>query len=231
MMLRLFVLLFCASSLLSAHRGHPKILRTHVMVYGMSQDDYVEWGRTGADYESVRKLVKGGKAELVDVNVIASRSGERATLESVREEIYPVKYSLGQSPDLLNGEIKDVSSSGASMLRPVPLSFETKNVGFSIRAEPIIGEDGLTVDLYASVNFVDSAGYTHWQSFKDQWGRGDLKFPNYVTHRLSNTTVLRFGKFSFNGVFTAKDEKGEFDPTRKLLVFMMVEKIEVFKED
>ena len=54
-----------------------------------------------------------------------------------------------------------------------------------------------------------------------------MKRPIYLSHRLDTTLITRDGKFSLVGVFTGKDKKGELDPNRKLVMFVMSEIVKV----
>ena len=110
------------------------------------------------------------------------------------------------------------------LLRPLtPPAFEQRNLGVTLELEPTIGEGNKVVDLRFAPEFVDQVGFSEWLKFKDEWGRSDKKFPTFLSHRVQTGQTLAAGRFAMVNTFTGKNEKGELDPSRKILVFVMAE--------
>ncbi len=225
MRLLLWFLVFYASiGVACAHRGPARLIRTHVLLFELNKESFVEWSRGETSYKSMLGIMKKGEAKVLDANITIGRSGERVTLESIREEISPTDYEPpGKFPMASIWEAMPMQP----VVRPIDIAYETRNVGMNLELEPIFNEDGVSIDLRISSEFVDSVGYTKWTEYKDEWGQSDVKRPIYLSHRLDTRLVTRDGKFSLVGVFTGKDKKGELDPNRKLVMFVMSEIVKV----
>ena len=219
-----FLVFYASIGVACAHRGPARLIRTHVLLFELNKESFVEWSRGETSYKSMLGIVKKGEAKVLDTNIAIGRFGERVTIESVREEIYPTEYEPpGRFP--VEGVLEVIPAK--PVRQTVDIAYETRNVGMNLELESIFTEDGESIDLRISSEFVDSVGYTKWIEYKDEWGQSDVKRPIYLSHRLDTTLITRDGKFSLVGVFTGKDKKGELDPNRKLVMFVMSEIVKV----
>ncbi|GAA5496957.1 hypothetical protein Rhal01_03145 [Rubritalea halochordaticola] len=194
------------------------------MMVGMEQSEYVKYTRLekkGGDYAAAMQLVKAGKAKVHDVNCVTMRSGEKATLESVREYIFPTEYELPELPSTIPPEKKFTVLPDIRI--KVPTAFETRNLGTTLEFEPTLGEDGMSVDLRIEPEFIDPAGYATWLKYKDELGQADIKMPKFYTQRSRVGLTLMKGKFSLANTFSGKDDEGKVDSSQKVLMFVMVE--------
>ena len=92
-------------------QGRSKQVRVHLMTVQMSQTDYIQYNREkgeATDYERVQQYLANKKAVILDVNCVTSRFGEKATLESVREYIYPSEYNPPGSLEPVNQNQKQL---------------------------------------------------------------------------------------------------------------------------
>lgn len=245
MIIRLLV-----SFLLTMHvavaSSEPKCIRIHVMTVGMQQAEYVKYTRMEKKdgfHAAAMQLVKQGKAEILDVNCVTARSGEKATLESVREVIYPTEYE----PDEL--ACPPPQDFNEIVLKPeirtkTPTAFETRNTGTTLEVEPTLGvelvvptledeptlgDKGSLVNMRFTPEFVDPVGYALWWKLQDEFGKADIVMPKFLTHHANLGLTLRSGKFALANTFSGKDAEGNVDNKRKILVFVMAEVIFVKK--
>ena len=95
--------------------------------------------------------------DLVSAPKVTTKSGQRATIQIVREFRYPTEYDLPQ-----------VTQTPGSIFTPAtpttPTSFETKPVGITLEVEPTVGPDGYTIDLILSPRVVEFDGFINYGS-------------------------------------------------------------------
>lgn len=105
----------------------------------------------------LRALNQQKGVDLVSAPKVTTKSGQRATIEIVREFRYPSEFDLPQ-----------VTSTAGSILTPAtpttPTSFETKPVGITLEVEPTVGPDGYTIDLVLSPRVIEFDGFINYGS-------------------------------------------------------------------
>jgi len=105
----------------------------------------------------IRALNQQKGVDLVSAPKVTTKSGQRATIQIIREFRYPSEYDLPQ-----------VSASQGSQFTPVvpttPTAFETKPVGITLEVEPTVGPDGFTIDLILSPRVVEFDGFINYGS-------------------------------------------------------------------
>lgn len=118
----------------------------------------------------MRGLAQKKGADVMTAPSIISRSGERATIEIIREFIYPTEYEPPELPNTVGvgGGIDGPNGSGGGSIFPVtpatPTAFETRNTGVTLEVEPILGEDGYTIDLTFKPEIVEFEGFINYGS-------------------------------------------------------------------
>ena len=120
----------------------------------------------------MRGLSQKKGADVMTAPSIVARSGEKATIEIVREFIYPTEYEPPELPTSVGSSGGGGSSTGgttvASNVFPVtpatPTAFETRNTGVTLEVEPTLGEDGYTIDLSFAPEIVDFEGFINYGS-------------------------------------------------------------------
>ncbi|MEZ0275136.1 MAG: hypothetical protein ACAH88_09540, partial [Roseimicrobium sp.] len=93
------------------------------------------------------KAISSQVQAVIGMPSVTTRSGQKATLELVREFIYPTEYEKGKPPKA--GEKAEYT----------PITFEMKPLGFRLELEPVIGPDGYTIDLNLTPQL---PGFTGW---------------------------------------------------------------------
>lgn len=117
----------------------------------------------------MRGLSQKSGADVMTAPSIVSRSGERATIEIIREFIYPTEYEPPELPNNINtGQTATLTGATTSSSFPVtpatPTAFETRNTGVILEVEPILGDDGYTIDLTFRPEIVEFEGFVNYGS-------------------------------------------------------------------
>jgi general secretion pathway protein D len=121
----------------------------------------------------MRGLAQKKGADIMTAPSVLARSGEKATIEVIREFIYPTEY---EPPELPNS-VGSNGDGGGSLLPgggtqaqsfPVtpatPTAFETRNTGVTLEIEPTIGENNYTIDLRFAPEIVEFEGFINYGS-------------------------------------------------------------------
>ncbi|MFA7342718.1 MAG: Amuc_1098 family type IV pilus outer membrane protein [Terrimicrobiaceae bacterium] len=106
----------------------------------------------------LRALDQAKGVDLVSAPKVTTKSGQRATIEIVREFRYPSDYDL---PTV-------AASSGQSRFSPVtpttPTAFEMKPTGITLEVEPTVGPDGYTIELVLAPRVIEFDGFINYGS-------------------------------------------------------------------
>ena len=122
--------------------------------------------------------------DLLSAPRVTTKSGQKATIEIIREFIYPTQFQPPQIPQNFNGgtsfannsnpvtgaltSITGGSSSSGGASFPVtpttPTNFEKRNTGVTLEVEPVIGPDNYTIDLNLQPQVVDFDGFINYGS-------------------------------------------------------------------
>ncbi len=105
----------------------------------------------------LRALNQSKGVDLVSAPKVTTKSGQRATIEIVREFLYPSEYDLPQ-----------VTAAGGQVYTPVtpttPTAFQMKPTGITLEVEPTVGPDGYTIDLVLAPRVVEFDGFINYGS-------------------------------------------------------------------
>lgn len=105
----------------------------------------------------LRALNQSKGVDLVSAPKVTTKSGQRATIEIIREFRYPSEYDLPQ-----------ITASAGSILTPAtptsPTAFEMKPTGITLEVEPTVGPDGYTIDLVLAPRVVEFDGFINYGS-------------------------------------------------------------------
>lgn len=119
----------------------------------------------------IRALDQKKGVDLTAQPSVVTRSGQKATLEITRELIYPTEFDPPQIPTNIGGEILIDADTGEiipGVLPPIPVTpttpttFMTRKTGVILEVEPVISEDGRTVDLSITPEFTEFAGFVNY---------------------------------------------------------------------
>ena len=115
----------------------------------------------------IRALNQKKGIDLLSAPKITTKSGQRAVIEIVREFRYPTQFTEPKVPDI-QGRGSSTSTSTTIALPVVgpstPSNFETRNTGVTLEVEPVVGPDGVTIDLNLVPQVVEFEGFINYGS-------------------------------------------------------------------
>ena len=115
----------------------------------------------------VRALNQKKGIDLLSAPKITTKSGQRAVIEIVREFRYPTSFTEPKVPDI-QGRGSSNSTTTTIALPVVgpstPSNFETRNTGVTLEVEPVVGPDGITIDLNLVPQVVEFEGFINYGS-------------------------------------------------------------------
>src|SRR5205814_3751109 len=89
----------------------------------------------------------------------------RAVIEIVREFRYPTQFTPPQVPNISGGTGGTGGTVVISAVTPTtPTAFETRNTGVTLEVEPVVGPDGVTIDLNLVPQVVEFEGFINYGS-------------------------------------------------------------------
>ncbi len=185
--------------------------------------------------QKLQELVKKGEARLLETQLVTGRSGERAAIESVDEHIYPSEAEPPEIPNHItiaekNPEVAaELLKAMAALMTPAtPTSFETRNVGSALESEPTTGDSGRIIDLRFAPELSWKTGRTVWQERKDPLGNvSKIEVPQIYSIQVTTALTLNDGEYVLAGIATPKDQNGDSDFSRKIMVFVKADTLSV----
>ena len=151
-------------------------------------------------YARLREMLASGKARLERLVVLRTKSGQRAVAESIDELRYASEFRPPQKPD--QPAAADKGDKPAPKTPPaapaaetaiVPVTFETRNVGDTLELEPVLGPDGVTIDL----NLVPQS--VRYVGDHADGGPHPVKTPLFETSKITTSVTVRDGEPYFLG--------------------------------
>ncbi len=132
-------------------------------VAGPFTDPQVQW--------VLRGLAQAKGAEIMTKPTIVTKSGQRATIDVVREFIYPTEYDPPEIPQdigldvQINGQQTSLASDGQFPVTPAhPTAFDMRPVGTHLEVDGVIGPDNRTIDLNLTPEVVRFEGFVNYGS-------------------------------------------------------------------
>ncbi|MEO8438946.1 MAG: Amuc_1098 family type IV pilus outer membrane protein [Spartobacteria bacterium] len=118
----------------------------------------------------IRALNQKKGVDLLSAPRVTTKSGQRAVIEIVREFRYPTQFDPPKIPDRTDASVISTggltgASTGAFPVTPTtPTGFETRNTGVTLEVEPVVGPDGVTIDLNLVPQVVEFEGFINYGS-------------------------------------------------------------------
>lgn len=131
---------------------------------------------TGVFGESQVQMIMRGLAQkkgtdLMTAPSVTARSGQKATIEIIREFIYPTEYEPPELPNQVGangGGTNPITGQTTGGIFPVtpatPTAFETRNTGVTLEIEPTIGDNDFVIDLRFVPEIVEFEGFINYGS-------------------------------------------------------------------
>jgi general secretion pathway protein D len=112
----------------------------------------------------IRALNQKKGVDLLSAPKVTTKSGQRAIIEIVREFRYPTTFTPPQVPSFSGGGGSGTNIVPAVVTPTTPQSFETRNTGVTLEVEPVVGPDGVTIDLNLVPQVVEFEGFINYGS-------------------------------------------------------------------
>ena len=119
----------------------------------------------------MRGLAQKKGTDLMTAPSVTARSGQKATIEIIREFIYPTEYEPPELPNSVGTQQTTVvpgtatSTGGSFPVTPAtPTAFETEPTGVTLEIEPTIGENDFVIDLRFVPEIVEFEGFINYGS-------------------------------------------------------------------
>jgi len=169
-------------------------------------------------HETLVKLVKEGKGKAIGSISVSTKSGQRATSESVLEHIYPTAF------DAAKGRASDspaVPTGLTAVDLPSATSFEMRPVGLRLEVDPVLAADASLIDLNLAPEAVVHLGDKATTSLPHETGERDLQLmPRFYSMKNTTAVSMRPGGTALCGVNTPPNEDGS--PNTALRVLCLV---------
>jgi general secretion pathway protein D len=118
----------------------------------------------------IRALNQKKGIDLLSAPRVTTKSGQRAVIEIVREFRYPTQFQPPQIPQTFGGSnnpnvaIGQATGGTFPVTPTTPTGFETRNTGVTLEVEPVVGPDGITIDLNLVPQVVEFEGFINYGS-------------------------------------------------------------------
>jgi general secretion pathway protein D len=112
----------------------------------------------------IRALNQKKGVDLLSAPKVTTKSGQRAVIEVVREFRYPTTFTPPQVPSITGGGSGTGTVSISVVTPTTPQTFETRNTGVTLEVEPVVGPDGVTIDLNLVPQVVEFEGFINYGS-------------------------------------------------------------------
>jgi general secretion pathway protein D len=112
----------------------------------------------------IRALNQKKGVDLLSAPKVTTKSGQRAVIEIVREFRYPTTFTPPQVPSISGGTGGTGTVSIEVVTPTTPQTFETRNTGVTLEVEPVVGPDGVTIDLNLVPQVVEFEGFINYGS-------------------------------------------------------------------
>jgi len=119
----------------------------------------------------MRGLAQKKGADIMTAPSVVARPGQNATIEIIREFIYPTEYEPPELPNQVgatgnNGGVGLGGGGGGGfpVTPATPTSFDTKKTGVTLEVEPQVGANDNVIDLRFSPSVVEFEGFVNYGS-------------------------------------------------------------------
>ena len=116
----------------------------------------------------MRGLAQKKGSDLMTAPSVTARSGQKATIEVIREFIYPLEYEPPTAVAPQNNNfgvgVGGGGGGGAATTPASPVAWETRNTGVTLEIEPNIGENDFVIDIRFLPQIVEFEGFINYGS-------------------------------------------------------------------
>ncbi len=148
-------------------------------------------------YTRLREMLASGKARLERLTVLRTKSGQRAVSESFNELRSGSEFRPPETPGMHGADYKPAPEKPMpeNLVKNggIPIAFETRNVGDTLEVEPVLGPDGITIDL----NLVPQS--VRYVGERVEGTQHPVKTPIYEVSKITTSVTVRDGQPFFLG--------------------------------
>lgn len=157
----------------------------------------------------IRALSQKKGVDLMSAPSVTTKSGQRATVEVVREFLYPTEFDPPEIPQqfgavgggqLIGGGLGGSQGGSFPVTPTTPTTFEMRPVGVRMEVDPVLGADGYTIDLNLAPEVTEFEGFINYGSPIQTTGSDALGNPRPV---VLTENVINQPVFSSRKVTTA----------------------------
>lgn len=179
---------------------------------------------------ALRKKEEEGAATVLDTISCVTRSGQRCTVESTHERIYPTEYKENTVKGLSDLDLSSVQSKDprfAFVQEPsttaTPSAFEMRPVGARFELEPVISQDGKVVDVNLAPEMVRYAGAVEYGKASMSGQLVPLtEQPIFVSTKVTTALTLLSGQTAVIGMCTPVRDDGTIESTKRIFTLLQV---------
>ncbi len=148
----------------------------------------------------IQALSQHGGSDLLSAPRVTTRSGVNATIQVVREIIYPTEFETTQP--------QFSSNSGDTQIVTPPLvtpgTFETRETGVILNVTPTVGPDGYTIDLTMVPEVTE---LVDWINYGSTFGEFTFNIPQpvFATRKVTTSIVIWDGQTVVMGGLIRED--------------------------
>lgn len=169
-------------------------------------------------HETLVNLIKDGKGKLVGSISVSTKSGQRATSESIQEHIYPTEYTSARGRQ---SESPPVPAGLTGVDVPSASSFEMRPVGMRLEVDPVLSANNSMIDLNLAPEAVIHLGDKAILTLPHETGERDLQsMPEFYSMKNTTAVAMRPGGTALCGMNTPPNEDGS--PNHALRVLCLV---------
>lgn len=145
---------------------------------------------TGKVVEELRRRCREQEANcrIQHQEAVTGVAGQEGEAESINEMIYPTEYEADGGMPSERPPQRVIAPTG----KVLPTSFETRNVGSTLRVTPVLIRDGSLVAAALSWEFVTLLGTVKYD--------GGVEQPKFATQRIRTELVAKPGEIQFVGL-------------------------------
>lgn len=181
-------------------------------------------------FTAANTLVKSGRAKVVDSAVLTTRNGQATEITTVNEVIYPTENEqpeLISDPPLSTAEhrawLREIDAPPLIFYYSTPTAWDTRNVGLTISATPVLSRNGKSVALAIIPEWVEHRGDCLVKANPGPFFRFDIKRPDFRSLRCNTTFTVPTGAFELVSVLTPMNQDPVPAPVTKVLLFVRCE--------
>ncbi len=169
-------------------------------------------------HETLVNVIKDGKGKLVGSISVSTKSGQRATSESVQEHIYPTEYTAAKGRQ---SESPSVPAGLTGVDLPTATSFEMRPVGLRLEVDPVLSADNSQIDLNLAPEAVIHLGDKTILTLPHETGEREVQsMPEFYSMKNTTAVAMRPGGTALCGMNTPPNEDGT--PNHELRVLCLV---------